>query len=149
MGKSFYAEELHCHAEGLQARGLDRGETLSLAQRNAKYCPRDRNVPHGSTNRVQTAWLEALQEGPGQGCRIQCCLHRGHSQKDKGNTAPTHVRLDLGPIYDIYFQTGKSPEKGHFAGGWIRLNPRRSWWNMFAQPGEEESIGEFNCSLLL
>lgn len=37
--------------------------------------------------------------------------------------------LRLGPawgssICDMYFQTGKSPENGHLAGGWSRLNPR-------------------------
>lgn len=32
-----------------------------------------------------------VQEGPGKGCRMQCCLHRGHSQKHKGNMAPTQL----------------------------------------------------------
>lgn len=53
------------------------------------------------------------------------------------------------PIQTYTFQSGRSPENSLLAGGWSRLNPRRSWRNIFAQPGEEENIGEFNCSLLL
>lgn len=52
---------------------------------------KDGKVPCGSTNWGRTAWLIALQEGPGKGCRIQCCLHREHSQEDKGNMAPTQL----------------------------------------------------------
>lgn len=96
--------------------------TWSSAKTNAKSCPGDGSAPCSSTSWGRTAWLVALQEGPGQGVQdngIQCCVSRRPWPERQGEycSYSAHLCPVWGlPIVEIYLQTGKSPEKGHLAG---------------------------------